>query len=113
MANVFEQIDTYKVFLYGGPDGNSGAAATISLGGISNAYVFLRFFPEGTSLPANSTAVNQPTGRTMYYVSYAYDQLENAIDVLRNEQPVSFFWNEKTKASYITTGNEPVGEGEG
>ena len=111
MASVFLNISTYKVFLYGGPKGNSGAAANISLG-VKDAYVFLRFYPDGVALPANREGINKPSGWPMYYVSYAYDQLGNAIDLLRNEKPMSFYWNDKTGAGYITTANEPVGEGD-
>ena len=48
----------------------------------------------------------------MFYVSYKYAQLANIIDLLRNEKPIRFFFADDTKASYLTTSDEPVGEGE-
>jgi len=111
MAITFVDVSTYLVFAYGGPAGNAGADATISLG-TPNAFAFLRFYPEGTPLPANSTAIHIPSGKTIFYVSYRYAQLTNVLDLLRNEKPIKFFFRDDTLIAYITTSNEPVGEGE-
>lgn len=110
MATTSVNVSTYLVFAYGGPNGNSGADATISLG-IPNAFAFLRFYPEGTPLPPNSKATHV-SGKPMYYVSYRYAQLPNVLDLLRNEKPIKFFFRDDNLASYITTSDEPVGEGE-
>lgn len=110
MTMTFVEISTYLVFAYGGPDGNSGADAAISLG-IPNAYAFLRFYPEGATLPPNSKTTHI-SGKPMFYVSYRYAQLQNIIDLLRNEKPIRFFFRDDNMAAYITTSNEPVGEGE-
>ena len=110
MAITFVDVSTYLVFTYGGPAGNSGADATVSLG-IPNAYAFLRFYPEGTKLPSNSK-VAHASGKPIFYVSYRYDQLSNVLDLLRNENPIKFFFRDDNMASYLTTSNEPVGEGE-
>ncbi len=110
MAMTFVDVTTYKVFIYGGEDGNSGADATISLG-IPDGWAFLRFYREGSRLPPNSV-VKHVTGKPMYYVSYRYDQLVNTIDILRNEKPIKFFFRDDNLAAYITTSNEPVGEEE-
>jgi hypothetical protein len=45
MVVTFVDVSTYKVFTYGGPNGNSGVDATFSLG-IPNGWAFLRFYPE-------------------------------------------------------------------
>ena len=110
MASAFLKVSTYKVFLYGGPDGNGGASATVSLG-VPDAYVALRFYPDGATVPPNSMSSHRG-GDPMYYVNYAYDQLANMVDILRNEKPISFYWNDTTNSAYVTTANEPVGEGE-
>lgn len=34
------------------------------------------------------------------------------LDLLRNEKPVKLFFHDDTLAAYVTTGDEPVGEGE-
>ena len=111
MAFTFVDVSTYLVFSYGGPDVNSGADASISLG-IPNAFAFLRFYPEGVALPPNSKAIHAPTGRPIFYVSYRYAQLGNVIDLLRNEKPIKFLFDDASLAAYITTSDEPVGEGE-
>ena len=110
MAITFVDVSSYLVFAYGGPGGNSGADATISLG-IPNAFAFLQFFPEGTALPANSKGTHI-SGEPIFYVSYRYAQLANVVDLLRNEKPIRFFFRDDTMESYITTSDEPVGEGE-
>ncbi|MEM7482772.1 MAG: hypothetical protein AAF481_16480 [Acidobacteriota bacterium] len=110
MAFTFEEVSTYTVFLYGGPDGNSGAEAAVSLV-IPDGWVFLRFYPQDSTLPPNKTAPHI-SGKTLYYLNYRYDQLANSIDILRNEKPIKFFYRDDTHAGYITTAAEPVGEEE-
>jgi len=110
MAMTFVEVSTYKVFVYGGPQGNGGVDATISLG-IPEGWAFLRFYPEGALLPSNSKVIHV-SGKPIYYVSYRYSQLGNAIDLLRNEKPIKFFFRDDTMAAYLTTSSEPVGEEE-
>ena len=110
MAITFVDVSTYLVFAYGGPAGNAGADASISLG-IPNAFAFLTFYPEGTPLPPN-TKDTHISGKPIFYVSYRYAQLANIIDLLRNEKPIRFFFNDGNLAAYVTTADEPVGEGE-
>jgi len=110
MAMTFVEVSTYKVFSYGGPNGNGGADALVSLG-IPEGWAFLRFYPEGATLPENSK-VTHMSGKPIYYVSYRYAQLGNQIDLLRNEKPIRFFFRDDTMSAYITTASEPVGEEE-
>lgn len=107
---TFVEVSTYKVFAYGGPEGNRGADATISLG-IPDGWAFLRFYPDGNVLPPNSKTTHM-SGKPIYYVSYRYSQLSDTIDLLRNEKPIWFFFRDDTMAAYITTSSEPVGEEE-
>ena len=110
MAMTFVEVSTYKGFAYGGPDGNGGADATISLG-IPQGWAFLRFYAEGTTLPDNGKTTHV-SGKPIYYVSYRYSQLGNAIDLLRNEKPIKFFFRDDTMSAYLTTSSEPVEEEE-
>ena len=110
MAMTFVDISTYLVFAYGGPNGNAGVAASISVG-IPDAFAFLNFYPAGAAIPANSKSTHS-SGKPMYYVRYHYDQFANVLDILRNEKPVKLFFRDDNMAAYITTSNEPVGEGE-
>ena len=110
MAMTFVDISTYLVFAYGGPDGNAGVAASISVE-IPNAFAFLNFYPTGAAVPANRKNMHQ-SGKPMFYVNYRYEQFGNIVDLLRNEKPVKFFFRDDSMAAYITTASEPVGEGE-
>jgi hypothetical protein len=110
MAITFVEVSRYTVFAYGGPAGNGGMDALISLS-IPNAFASLRFYPEGTPLPPNSVTTHI-SGVPMFSVSYRYAQFANVLDLLRNEKPISFFFRDDNLGSYITTSNEPVGEGE-
>ena len=38
--------------------------------------------------------------------------LPDSVDLLRNEKPVFFLWNETSKGAFLATGQEPIGEGE-
>lgn len=110
MAMLFVEVSTYRVYAYGGPNGNGGADATVSLG-IPEGWAFLRFYPDGAGLPANSK-VAHVSGKPIYYVSYRYSQLANVVDLLRNEKPIRFFFRDDNMAAYLTTADEPVGEEE-
>lgn len=110
MSLLSYDVSTYLVFLYSGPEGNSGAMATVFLG-IENAKVYLRFYPDNTTLP-QSTSGTHVEGDPLYHVSYHYSQLSNVIDILRNEQPVRFNIREDNLDAYLATGHEDVGEGE-
>ena len=110
MATTFVEVSTYLVFSYGGPNGNGGADATVSLG-IPKGWAFLRFYPERVTVPANSKSTHT-SGKPIYYVNYRYAQLNNVIDLLRNEKPIRFFFRDDAMVAYLTTSNEPVGEGE-
>lgn len=110
MATIFVDVTKYLVFVYGGPGGNAGVAASISLT-IPNAFAFLEFYPEGTPLPPNHQTTHQ-SGKIIYYVSYRYEQLANVLDLLRNESPIKFLYRDDNLIAYLTTSEEPIGEGE-
>ena len=110
MAHIFVEVSNYQVVCYGGPDGNGGVDATVALG-IPNAWAFLRFYPEGSTVPPNYVSTHG-SGQKLYYVNYRYAQFGNVIDLLRNEKPIRFFFRDDTMAAYITTSKEPVGEEE-
>jgi hypothetical protein len=112
MADLSANVANYLVLVYGGPDGNAGKDASISLGVLANAYVSLNFYPEGTTLPPNKKQIHGPTGFPMYDISYRYAQMANVLDLLRNEKPIKIYINDTTLGAQITTSDEPVGEAE-
>jgi hypothetical protein len=110
MAITFVRVATYQVLAYGGPGGNDGAEAAISLG-IPEAYAFLSFYPDGVPLPPNSRQMHV-SGKPMFNVSYRAAHFGTIVDLLRYERPIRFFFRDDNLASYLTTADEPVGEEE-
>jgi hypothetical protein len=51
-------------------------------------------------------------GYTQYYGRFGQAEFRDSIDLLRNEKPVSFQWNETSNGVFLSTGEEPVGEAE-
>ena len=51
-------------------------------------------------------------GLIRYYARFRQAQLHDAVDLLRNEKPVFFQWNDTTNGAFLATGSEPVGEAE-
>ncbi len=62
------------------------------------------------SVPANASFSSG--GLTMYYARFREAAFRDAVDLLRNEQPVYFQYNDTSNGAFLTTGSEPVGEGE-
>ena len=101
----FGQIDVYSVIvlspkLFGGQ-------RVISLSG-SFGKATLWFKPQGSSLPDNRRILNQ----NVFAVYYHIPDWEAIIDILRNETPVYFNYQDTSNAAQIHTGSEPVGEEE-
>lgn len=107
---LIEPVTFYKVYTYGGTDGNLGTSAGIYLT-IPNALVYMRFYPQGTVLPANYKGFNS-FGLQMYFLSYHDTILDAALGVLREEAPIQFVMNLDTMGAHVETGQEAVGEGE-
>jgi hypothetical protein len=49
---------------------------------------------------------------TVYYARFRQAELRDAVDLLRNEKPVYFQYNDTTNGAFLATGSEPVGEAE-
>lgn len=102
----------YGVMLYGGPDGNNGATSTVWLRfEDSKAFAWLRFYPMGYSLPPNYESESS-SGDAIYYVSYRSGDHAKVVDLLRNEEPIRFYWDDESEIAYLRSGAEDVGEGE-
>jgi len=103
---IIENFKKYKVFLYSG-GGASLSKAVIHLT-LPSGKAVLRF-KEGR-LKKNSTSGKGK--KNLYEVYIAADRYPHFIDLLRNEKPLYFFYDYNENISYITTSDEPVGEGE-
>ena len=104
MAWKWYTINSYKAstgggYYYGG----------VQLAG-DGFYASLRFHKEGP-LPDSSA----PTTRGQrFYGHMDYQQMQAVVDLLRNEKPVRFGWNDANpNLFHLMTGYEPVGEGDG
>ena len=62
-------------------------------------------------MPANSQVV-QKGGSRMYMIGFRLDTLDAAVDLLRNEKPIFFRFDDKSATGSLATTDEPVGEGE-
>ena len=62
------------------------------------------FYHEGYFIPPNSRHVDR------IHLRYPISEYDHFLDLLRNERPVFFNYNEHTKVGYIRSGQEPVFE---
>jgi len=103
MSNyLIEEFTSYKVFLLTGL--SDVAAIHIR---IPSGIAVIRF-----SDNSESNSMVEENGKRIYKIHAASSQYSHFIDVLRNEGPLFFFYDTDENVSYITTSQEPVGEGE-
>ena len=62
------------------------------------------------TIPANGSFSSG--GYTNYYARFGQAQFRDSVDLLRNEKPIYFQWNEATKGAFLATSPESVGEAE-
>lgn len=108
MANfLIEEFDKYKVTLYSNTNDNHESYA-IHLKVPSGEAVFK--FVDGELGPnSHLETVNNHSKYCLYFKS---DRFASFIDILRNEKPLFFYFDKDINQGYITTSDEPVGEGE-
>ncbi len=107
MSNFhIEEFKNYKVFLYGFTDENDAVEASIHIK-LSNAMGILKFC-KGV-VPKNYT--EQKGGTKVLNLHFRANRYPHFIDILRYERPLYFYYNKETDVGFITTSDEPVGEG--
>lgn len=99
---LIEEFSTYKVFLLTGL--SDIAAIHIN---IPSGVAVIRFSNSSTS-----NSIGEEKGKKIYKIHADPSQYSHYIDIMRNEGPLFFFYDFDTNVSYITTSQEPVGEGE-
>src|SRR5262245_42795557 len=105
-------VETYEVF-----------QVALNTSGYPDIYGFVRLYwgnqqratlwfhrDSAASVPAN--AAYPSGGTTIYYARFRQSEFRDAVDLLRNESPVFFQFNDSTNGAFLSTGSEPVGEGE-
>lgn len=112
-------VTNYNVQIHAGANNPAPFDAFIGLNLVSTggptpaqAVAFLNFHADTTpSLPDNS--MNIQGGMKAYNAHFHQRWFAAAIDLLRNELPISFWFDEATKEAILGTGtSEPVGEKE-
>ncbi|MBL8188522.1 MAG: hypothetical protein JNK38_10970 [Acidobacteria bacterium] len=102
---ISSPIDKYKVVLYGKDATKGNLAAFIHCFYNGKNVMTCEFYQEGSALPENRNA----GGRVG--LTYPWSHFDAVLDVLRNEKPLFFGFIESTKVGYVSTQDEPVGEG--
>lgn len=100
-------ITKYTASLYAG-----GSESNLQCHAIINCYndtqttpvMTAYFYHEGYFIPPNSRHVDR------VHLRYPISEYDHFLDLLRNEKPVFFNYNEHTKVGYIRSGQEPVFE---
>ena len=92
MAAIFEEVSDYALVAHAGPQGNSNARTVAALV-TPNAIALLSFYPEG-AVPDNAVTVNSSGGRSLYRVNYPFSQYSVVVDLLRDEKPVKFWFDD-------------------
>ena len=87
--------------------------------GFANIYAFVElywanktratlwYYSEATTLPNSASGSGDDI---RYYGRFTAAQFPDCIDLLRNEKPVYFLWNDASNGVRLSTSNEPVGE---
>lgn len=104
MAWNWYEIDRYNVSV-----GHGNLYGAIELFA-DEFWAHIRFHEKGP-LPNSS----EPTQKGKpFYGHLEFQQMPMIVDLLRNEKPVRFGWCEGSPNAFLlTTGREPVGEGDG
>jgi len=107
------KVDEYKVYsVTGNTSGFAGIYGFIYLYWQDKRRATLWFYRDSVAtIPDNASFTSG--GSLNYYGRFSQAQLGDCVDLLRNEAPVYFHWNDKTKGVFLSSGEEPVGEGEG
>ncbi len=100
-------ITKYSATLYAG-----GSESNLQCNAIVNCYndtqitpvMTAYFYHEGYFIPPNSKHIDKINLR------YSIVEYSHFLDLLRNEKPVFFCYNEHSKVGYIRTAQEPVSE---
>ena len=106
MAQASFQVSTYQY--YNWSSRKTGKTNLILKGAGQTCSVWFVEDPAANLSPATQVAPNY------YAFYYHHSQLPHLIDMLRNEKPITVFFNNDNgfDNSRISTSDEPVGEGE-
>lgn len=100
-------ITKYSATLYAG-----GSESNLQCNAIINCYndsqttpvMTAYFYHEGYFIPPNTKHIDKVNLR------YSISEYQHFLDLLRNEKPVFFCYNEHTNVGYIRSAQEPIWE---
>lgn len=111
MALVTTEIKFYSVKFSSGTKNPEPCNAIVYLATHSTyGAIMLYFMPDAVALPTNYTERKEKD--KLYHVYYHEKDMWLILDMLRNERPVFFFFNEANNVAGVRSGSEPVGETE-
>ena len=103
---IIEEFKEYKVLIFSHHT-NENIQYTVELE-LPDGRAMMRFV--NGILPDNN--MEKIGSRNVYTTYYHADNYLAMIDLLRNEKPLFFYYNHDNHESYVTSGDEPVGEAE-
>ena len=104
---IIEEVLHYKVFLYSRNAGGEKTDYSIQFR-VPSGKAILRFTRDYELQNRYETHGDL----NIYHVYLREEKYYNFIDILRYEKPIFFYYDLDNNLSYITTGDEPVGEEE-
>lgn len=99
------EVKNYAVRMYGDVQDNQILAQVHLFDDHNKMVGGIDFYESSAALPQDS---NEPFLKT----SMCIERLSSVVDLLRNEKPIYFSWQSHFHHAYISTTQEPVGEGE-
>ncbi len=106
MATYEAVVSSYKLHIYT-PNESTAHKSAIYLNG-DFGMAFLCFVPEGGRLGTN----RKRPGESVFDVFYWMSSWAPIVDLLRNERPVRFSYEDTHNTAVISTLSEATGEGE-
>jgi len=108
MASQSFEVQYYKANLVShNAPGLTGVYAYVHLNWDNKSRATLWFHSDPTTL---TNSVSGSGDDIRYYARFTAAQFADSIDLLRNEKPVYFVWNDTSKGATLSTAYEPIGE---
>jgi len=102
------EIKNYSIRFNGGPiteDAERKGRSSIHLFDASSKLAgFINFYEDGATLPKDK-------GEPYISMNLPVSLLHSVIDTLRNERPIYLVWQDHFSHAYLSTTQEPAGEG--
>lgn len=107
MATASFQVETYKYYNW---SSRKNGKTNLILNGVNGETCSVWFVEDLSADLPEAKMISQ----NYFSLYYHHSQLDHLIDMLRNEKPITVYFNNDNgfNNSRISTSNEPIGEGE-